>query len=68
MSDNIKEFDMSVLLNKDVRNLVSAYLRISDPKVAKNVLTLVMSMAPEVVPDDSDADNIPDYVKEYQED
>lgn len=68
MSDNIKEFDMSVLLNKDVRNLVSAYLRISDPKVAKNVLTLVMSMAPEIVPDDSDADNIPDYIKEYQED
>lgn len=69
LSDNAKEFDMSLLFNKDVRDLINAYLRISDPKVAKNVLNLVTSMAPEpeLVSEVSDADVIPDYVKEYQE-
>ena len=47
LSDNIKEFDMGILLNKDIRDLVNAYLQISDPKLAKNVLTLIMSMVPQ---------------------
>ena len=37
---------MSILLNKDIRDLINAYVQISDPKVAKNVLNLVLSMVP----------------------
>lgn len=68
LSENPKEFDMTVLLNKDVRDLINAYLRISDPKVAKNILNLVISMAPKIENNSeiSDTKSIPNYVKEYQ--
>ena len=69
LSDNPKEFDMGLLLNKDIRDLINAYIKISDPKVAKNMLNLVISMVPpkseETETDDSS--KIPDYVKEYQD-
>ena len=68
LSDNIKEFDMSILLNKDIRDLINAYMQISDPKVAKNVLNLVVSMVPPKSEEQDDSKKIPDYVKEYQED
>jgi len=68
LSDNPQEFDMSILLNKDIRDLINAYLQIPDTKVAKNILSLVLSMVPpktnSVPVDDSKA--IPDYVKEFQ--
>ena len=68
LSDNVKEFDMSVLLNKDVRDLINAYLSIPDPKIAKNVLALVTSMVPENNKEPiDDSKTIPDYVKEFQE-
>ena len=68
LSDNPKEFDMTVLLNKDIRDLINAYLRISDPKVAKNILNLVISMAPKIENNSEigDTKSIPNYVKEYQ--
>lgn len=66
LSDNVKEFDMGILLNKDIRDLINAYMQISDPKVAKNVLNLVISMVPEKEKQD-DSSKIPDYVKEYQD-
>ncbi len=69
LSDNSKEFDISILLNKDIRDLISAYTQIKDPKVAKNALNLILSLAErdeEELIDDSKI--IPDYVKEYQED
>ena len=66
LSDNIKEFDMSILLNKDIRDLINAYGQISDPKVAKNVLALVMSMVPQKNSEQNDSEIVPDYVKEYQ--
>ena len=67
LSDNVKEFDMSILLNKDIRELINAYIQISDPKVAKNVLNLVLSMVP-TTPEkqEDDSETIPDYVKEFQ--
>ena len=70
LSDNPKEFDMSILLNKDIRDLINAYVMISDPKQAKNILSLVMSMASkdEKTSPVDDSQVIPDYVKEYQED
>ena len=69
LSDNIKEFDMSILLNKDIRDLINAYVQISDPKLAKNVLNLVLSMVPKDEKEIQDnATIIPDYVKEYQKD
>ena len=67
LSDNTKEFDMGLLLNKDIRDLINAYTKISDSKIAKNVLNLVISMVPEKEKQD-DSSKIPDYVKEYQED
>ena len=67
LSDNIKEFDMSILLNKDIRDLINAYMQISDPKVAKNVLNLVVSMVPPKSEEQDDSKKIPDYVKEYQD-
>ncbi len=68
LSDNAKEFDMSILLNKDIRDLVNAYAMIQDPKVAKNVLALVVSMAsnPKEETEVDDSKIIPDYVKEFQ--
>jgi len=68
LSDNSQEFDMSILLNKDIRDLVNAYALISDSKVAKNVLNLILSLAPknEENPVD-DSKIIPDYVKEFQD-
>ena len=68
LSDNTQEFDMSILLNKDIRDLINAYMQISDPKVAKNVLNLVISMVPQKSEVQDDSKKIPDYVKEYQED
>ena len=69
LSDNLQEFDMSLLLNKDIRDLINAYIRISDPKIAKNVLSLVLSVAPrDETETKDDSKEIPDYVKEYQED
>lgn len=67
LSDNMKEFDMSILLNKDIRDLINAYMTIPDPKVAKNVLSLVLSMAHQEPEQQNDAKQIPDYVKEFQE-
>ena len=69
-SDNVKEFDMGILLNKDIRDLINSYLMISDPKVAKNVLKLVISMASseeKETPSD-DSETVPAYAKEYRED
>ena len=70
LSDNVKEFDMSVLLNKDVRTLVNSFIMIQNPKVAKNILSLVQSMVPHQETEDiiDDSKVVPDYVKEYQED
>ena len=69
LSDNAKEFDMGLLLNKDIRDLVSAYTQISDPKIAKSVLALVTSLVPEQPqePEIDDSKIIPDYVKQYQD-
>ena len=68
LSDNIQEFDMSILLNKDIRDLINAYMQIPDPKIAKNVLNLVVSMVPSRSEERDDSQKIPDYIKEYQED
>ena len=69
LSDNIQEFDMSILLNKDIRDLINAYMQISDSKIAKNVLNLVISVAPpkSKKPEDDDSKTVPDYVKELQD-
>ena len=67
LSDNMKEFDMGILLNKDIRDLINAYMQISDPKVAKNVLNLVLSMVPKDEKETvDDSKVIPDYVKKFQ--
>ena len=69
LSDNLQEFDMSILLNKDIRDLINAYAQISDPKVAKNILNLVLSMVPENKKEPvDDSKIIPEYIKEYQKD
>ena len=70
LSDNPKEFNMDILLRKDVIELVSAYTRIQDPKVAKNILDLVLSITPQSKEESQidDSKNIPEYVKELQED
>ncbi|MBO7484156.1 MAG: helix-turn-helix transcriptional regulator [Alphaproteobacteria bacterium] len=69
LSDNAKEFDMSLLLNKDIRDLISAYIKISDPKIAKNVLALIVSMSPKTEEKEiDDSETIPEYIKEFQED
>lgn len=69
LSDNAQEFDMSILLNKDIRDLINAYMQISDPKVAKNVLNLVISIVPKKSEETEfdDSNTIPDYVKELQD-
>ena len=70
LSDNSKEFNMDVLLKKDVIELVNAYARIQDPKIAKHVLDLVLSIAPQPKeePQIDDSKNVPEYVKEFQKD
>ena len=60
---------MSILLNKDIRDLINAYGQISDPKLAKNVLNLVLSMVPKNEKEtENNFDTPPDYIKEYQKD
>ena len=66
LSDNIKEFDMGILLNKDIRDLVNAYLQISDPKLAKNVLTLIMSMVPQKSEQTGDSKTLVDSKEEIK--
>ena len=66
LSDNIQEFDMGILLNKDIRDLINAYVMIPDPKIAKSVLSLVLSMVPKEHETEDNSEEIPDYVKEYQ--
>ena len=58
LSDNPKEFNMDVLLRKDVIDLVNAYASIQDPKVAKHILDLVLSLVPQK---DEEADNSQGY-------
>ena len=68
LSENNQEFDMSILLNKDIRDLINAYALISDPKVAKNILNLIQSLASSNKEESvDDSQTVPDYVKEYQE-
>ena len=45
LSEDTCEFDMDVLLRKDVINLLHAYTKITDPKVQHNILELVTALA-----------------------
>lgn len=67
-SEDIPEIDMEAWLQKDVTDLVKAYLSIKDKNIKNNILHLVQSMAPTKKEKSfSDADdaalNPPDYAK-----
>ena len=47
LSEDTCEFDMDVLLRKDVINLLHAYTKITDPKVQRSVLELVTALSGE---------------------
>ena len=45
LSEDICEFDMDVLLRKDVLSLLHAYIKIADPKVQRSVLDLAIALS-----------------------
>ena len=45
LSEDICEFDMDTLLRRDVASLLRAYTKITDPKIQRNVLELVVTLA-----------------------
>ena len=45
LSEDICEFNMDVLLRRDVIALLHAYVKITDPKVQRSILDLVGSLA-----------------------
>ena len=47
LSEDTCEFDMDLLLRKDVINLLHAYTKITDPKIQRNVLDLVHALTGE---------------------
>lgn len=51
LSEDICEFDMNTLLRRDVTALLRAYTKISDPKVQRNILELVVTLAGGKMPD-----------------
>ena len=45
LSEDVCEFDMDVLLRRDVTTLLRAYTKITDPKIQRNVLDLVITLS-----------------------
>lgn len=44
LSEESLDFDMDLLLRRDVTNLLRAYTKIQDPKIQKNVVDLVVAL------------------------
>ena len=45
LSEEMSEFDMDTLLRRDVISLLRAYTKVTDPKIQRNILELVMALA-----------------------
>jgi len=45
LAEDVCEFDMEMLLRRDVAALLRAYTKIEDPKVQRNILDLVTALA-----------------------
>ena len=45
LAEDICEFDMDVLLRRDVISLLRAYVKISDPKIQRSILDLLHTLA-----------------------
>ena len=45
LSEETCEFDMDILLRRDVTALLRAYTKIQDPKIQRNVLDLVLTLS-----------------------
>ena len=44
-SEEIAEFDMDILLRRDVISLLRSYIKISDPKVQRSVIDLIIALS-----------------------